>query len=323
MSEQVRVYHLILSNILSNINAACGEHSTPWHVLTLDPDKVTCLRCLAIASGKVAVCPSCKGDTKQLAFGCIRCTTCNGIGSCSPEAAEHHKKRQAEAWRIKPDPLAALQARVAALEARAFPPMVITYPNHNTLKPIPPEELARLKKSLAESQGEITVMPRESGKLIHCITCDIRFPGAESGLAHECPGCKGTIWRDMETWRRVGKHGVPVPHNDLDYARISDARALITKGDEMTPGDIPAWKCWDMAGKVDYWQARALVAEAPPVYGPSPLKTAYPAWRAGEDMRKAAIAEGQKLLADLTEWRTSPQLIQPAADTPIVAEGQR
>lgn len=57
-------------------------------------------------------------------------------------------------------------------------------------------------------------------KLIHCITCDIRFPGAESGLAHECPGCKETIWRDVETWRRIGKHGVPAPADDCPPPHI-------------------------------------------------------------------------------------------------------
>lgn len=42
---------------------------------------------------------------------------------------------------------------------------------------------------LPPSKDDERVLRHSLTKLIHCIACDIRFTGAESGLAHECPGC--------------------------------------------------------------------------------------------------------------------------------------
>jgi hypothetical protein len=78
---------------------------------------------------------------------------------------------------------------------------------------------------------------------------------------------------------------------DLDYSRFAEAEKLVAEGDRVVeancsccqghslPGRekgkpgycpecggeayvrVPAWKRWPLEGKVDYWQARALVAE--------------------------------------------------------------
>ena len=79
--------------------------------------------------------------------------------------------------------------------------------------------------------------------------------------------------------------------NDLDYGKITEAEALVEQGDQIAsvncmccqghslegkkegqPGycpschgtcsiDEPAWRSWAWKAKIDYWQARAMIAE--------------------------------------------------------------